>query len=93
MTTPSLPVQRIVCARTGGPEVLELHTATLAAPQAHEVRIRHEAIGVNFLDVYVRTGLYPTEAPFTLGGEAAGVIEAIGSEVRGRMEGRSNRAP
>ena len=87
MTTPSLPVQRIVCARTGGPEVLELHTATLAAPQAHEVRIRHEAIGVNFLDVYVRSGLYPTEAPFTPGVEAAGVIEAIGSEVSGMQVG------
>lgn len=81
MTTPSLHVQRIVCARTGGPEVLEVQTSVLDAPQAHEVQIRHQAIGVNFLDVYVRSGLYPTTAPFTPGVEAAGVVEAVGSAV------------
>ena len=63
---------------TGGPEVLQLDDVTLAAPGAGEARVRHGAIGVNFLDTYHRSGLYPLPMPAGLGSEAAGVIEALG---------------
>ncbi|HUB85411.1 MAG TPA: quinone oxidoreductase [Rhizomicrobium sp.] len=67
--------------KTGGPEVLTLEDVDLAAPGAGEVRVRHTAIGVNFIDTYQRSGLYPVSLPFTLGQEAAGVVEAVGRGV------------
>ena len=62
----------------GGPEVLEYREVELAAPGEGEARVAHRAIGVNFIDVYHRTGLYPLTLPSGLGGEGAGVVTAVG---------------
>jgi NADPH2:quinone reductase len=74
-------VKAIRMSRTGGPEVLEYVDVELGAPGAGEARVRHEAIGVNFIDVYFRTGLYSQPLPGWLGKEAAGVVEAVGDGV------------
>ena len=66
----------------GSPDVLEREPIELAPPASDEVRLRHTAIGLNFIDTYHRTGLYPLPLPLTLGREAAGIVEAVGSEVR-----------
>ena len=72
----------IVQSVAGGPEVLEWRDATVGAPAAGEVLLRHTAIGLNYIDVYVRNGAYPMMTmPGTPGMEAAGVIEALGSGV------------
>src|SRR5690606_14720788 len=68
-------------ARTGGPEVLTFEQVEIGAPGPEEVRLTQSAIGVNCIDVYGRTGLYPTELPSGLGFEAAGVVDAVGSAV------------
>jgi NADPH2:quinone reductase len=68
-------------AKTGGPEVLELKEIDLPPPRAGEVRVRHVAIGVNFIDTYQRSGLYPVPLPSGLGLEAAGEVEATGENV------------
>ncbi len=65
----------------GGPEVLRLVEAPEPAPGPGEVLIRQRAIGVNFLDVYQRSGVYPTPLPSRLGSEAAGIVEAVGEGV------------
>jgi len=65
----------------GGPEVMQLVDVEVGAPGAGEVRIRHHACGLNYIDVYQRTGLYPNAMPLTLGMEGAGVIEAVGEGV------------
>ncbi|MFT3812548.1 MAG: quinone oxidoreductase [Acidovorax sp.] len=65
----------------GGPEVLELADVPVGEPGPGEVRIRHRAIGLNFIDVYHRTGLYPLKMPAGIGMEGAGVIEAVGPGV------------
>jgi NADPH2:quinone reductase len=65
----------------GGPEALVLEDVPDPRPQPEEALIRIEAAGVNFIDVYHRTGLYPLPLPFTPGSEGAGVVEAVGSEV------------
>jgi len=65
----------------GGPEVMQLVDVEVGAPGPGEVRIRHHACGLNFIDVYQRTGLYPNTLPMTLGMEAAGVVEAVGPGV------------
>ncbi|CUA83241.1 NADPH:quinone reductase or related Zn-dependent oxidoreductase [Gulbenkiania indica] len=70
-------------ARTGGPEVLASEAVEVGVPGPGEVRIRHTAIGVNFIDTYQRSGLYPLALPSGLGQEAAGVIEAVGDGVTG----------
>lgn len=67
----------------GGPEVLRNEELEPGKPATHEVQIRHTAIGVNYIDVYERTGLYPGELPRGLGREAAGVITALGRGARG----------
>jgi NADPH2:quinone reductase len=67
--------------KVGGPEVLQLEDITLAQPGPGQVRIRHTAIGVNFIDTYHRSGLYKLPLPSGLGSEAAGVVEALGSGV------------
>jgi len=64
--------------QTGGPEVLGLEEFDPGKPAAGEVQLRHTAIGLNFIDVYDRTGLYPMPLPAGLGREAAGVITALG---------------
>jgi NADPH:quinone reductase len=74
-------VRAVVIRRTGGPEVMELETIELGAPGPGEARVRHHAIGVNFIDTYHRSGLYSIPLPYILGDEAAGVVEAIGPGV------------
>ena len=68
---------------TGGPDVMQLAEVQLAKPKAGEVRIRHTAIGLNYIDTYHRSGLYPIALPGGIGLEAAGVIEALGDGVKG----------
>lgn len=65
----------------GGPDVLHLESVELPDLLDHEVRFLHKAIGVNFIDSYYRTGLYPTTLPSGVGAEASGVVEAVGKEV------------
>jgi len=72
---------RLVVRQPGGPEAIEREEWSPAAPAAGELLIRHEAIGVNFIDIYHRTGLYPLPLPTGLGSEAAGVVEAVGEGV------------
>jgi NADPH2:quinone reductase len=67
----------------GGPEVLRNEQLETTKPEAHEVQLRHTAIGVNYIDVYERTGLYPVDLPSGLGREAAGIITALGRGVSG----------
>ena len=67
--------------KQGGPEVLQLDEIPVGEPGAGQVRIRHTAIGVNFLDTYQRSGLYPMQVPQVAGNEGAGVVEALGSGV------------
>jgi NADPH2:quinone reductase len=68
-------------ARTGGPEVLQPEDVTLPAPGAGEAQVRQHAVGVNFIDVYHRTGVYPVPLPSGIGMEGAGVVEAVGAGV------------
>ena len=67
--------------QTGGPEVLRWEEVSLPDPADHEVRVRHYAVGLNFIDIYHRSGLYPVPLPSGLGLEGAGVVEAVGSAV------------
>lgn len=71
----------VVVRSHGGPEVIELVDADAPDPGKGEVRIRQHAIGLNFIDIYFRTGLYPSTLPHGLGFEAAGVVEAVGADV------------
>jgi NADPH2:quinone reductase len=71
----------------GGPEVLKWEEVALPPPGAREVRVRHTAIGLNFSDVYLRTGLYARPLPTGVGSEAAGVVEQVGRSVRGLKPG------
>jgi NADPH2:quinone reductase len=72
---------------TGGPEVMRLEQVETPPPGRGEVLLRQTAIGVNFMDIYHRTGLYKQALPFGLGGEAAAVVEAVGDEVTLFKEG------
>jgi NADPH2:quinone reductase len=67
--------------QTGGPEVLQLVEVDTPSPGPGQILIRHQAVGVNFIDTYHRTGLYPVKLPSGLGGEGAGVVEAVGEGV------------
>jgi NADPH2:quinone reductase len=71
----------VIIEEFGGPEVLRIVDLEPGDPGPGEVRIRHERVGLNFIDVYYRTGLYPLRLPHALGMEAAGVIEAVGEGV------------
>ena len=66
----------------GGPEVLTLEEIPVPEPIAGEARVKIEAIGVNFIDIYQRTGLYPLQTPFILGMEGAGVVDEVGEGVK-----------
>lgn len=66
--------------QTGGPEVLRWEEVALAEPAANEARVAHAAVGLNFIDIYYRTGRYPISLPSGIGLEGAGVIEAIGTD-------------
>ena len=65
----------------GGPEVLQWQEVEVGEPAAGEVRVKNHAVGLNFIDVYHRTGLYPLEMPSGIGLEGAGVVEAVGADV------------
>ena len=65
----------------GGPEVLQWQEVEVGEPVAGEVRVKNHAVGLNFIDVYHRTGLYPLEMPSGIGLEGAGVVEAVGADV------------
>src|SRR5690606_33632950 len=67
--------------RHGGPEALTLEETTVAAPGPGEALVKQTAIGVNFIDVYHRTGLYPLPLPSGIGQEGAGVVQAVGDGV------------
>lgn len=68
--------------KTGGPEVLKLEDVDVPAPGPNDVTIAQQAIGINFIDIYFRTGLYPNPMPSGLGFEGAGVVDAVGSDVK-----------
>ena len=68
--------------RTGGPEVLQLEDVEVGDPGAGQIKIRHRAIGLNFIEVYFRKGVYPAELPFTPGNEGAGDVVAVGKGVK-----------
>ena len=76
-------VKAIRIEEFGGPEVLQWREVEVGEPGAGEVRLRHTAVGLNFIDTYHRSGLYPLELPSGLGSEAAGVVEALGAGVEG----------
>ncbi len=80
-------MKAIVVPSHGGPEQLKLEEVPVPVPAAGQVLIRIAAVGVNFIDVYQRTGLYPTTPPFTPGLEAAGVVEQVGPDVTGFTPG------
>jgi NADPH2:quinone reductase len=67
--------------KQGGPEVMQYDDVQVGDPGPGQVRIRHTAIGVNFVDVYQRSGLYPMQVPMVAGNEAAGVVDAVGQGV------------
>jgi NADPH2:quinone reductase len=71
----------IQAVRTGGPEVLEVVDLPRPEPGPGQIRVRHEAVGLNFIDTYHRSGLYPVKMPAVLGQEGAGVVEAVGEGV------------
>ncbi|MCC2635907.1 MAG: qor [Ramlibacter sp.] len=68
--------------KNGGPEEMEIVDVQVGEPGPGEIRIRHKAVGLNFIDVYQRTGLYQLPMPLTLGMEASGVVEAVGDGVK-----------
>jgi NADPH:quinone reductase len=67
---------------TGGPKVLRWEKVEVGEPGPGDARVRHTAIGLNYVDTYVRSGLYPASLPSGLGTEAAGVVEAVGPGVQ-----------
>ena len=75
-------MKAIEISKNGGPEVLELKDIKLDSPEKDEVKIEHKAIGLNYIDTYHRSGLYPLKLPSGIGAEGAGVIKEIGSNVK-----------
>ncbi|HEY1144174.1 MAG TPA: quinone oxidoreductase [Sphingomicrobium sp.] len=80
-------VHAIRVHQAGGPEALQWEEVDVGDPGTGQVRIRQEAAGLNYIDVYHRTALYPQPLPFTPGVEGAGVVEAVGDRVSGLQEG------
>ncbi len=76
-------VHAIRFAETGGPEVLRWESVEVPDPGPGHVRVRHTAVGLNFVDTYFRSGLYPAQLPSGLGVEAAGVVEGVGPDTPG----------
>lgn len=71
----------VQAVRTGGPEVLEVVDLPLPSPGPGQILVRHQAVGLNYIDTYHRSGLYPVKTPLVIGLEAAGVVEAVGEGV------------
>ena len=74
-------------SKTGGPEVLKYEKLSISEPKESEVLIKHSAIGLNFIDTYHRSGLYPVPLPSGIGLEGAGIIEKVGPGVKNFKEG------
>merc|ERR1712023_521289 len=72
----------IIITKNGGPEVLELQDVNVSAPGPDEIKVTNHAIGLNYIDTYHRSGLYPVELPSNIGIEGAGIIEKIGPDVK-----------
>ena len=95
-------VQAIRFAKTGGPEVLEWQQVEVGKPGDGQVRLRHTSVGLNYIDTYHRSGLYPVQMPSGIGLEAAGVVESVvdavairktrGHAAHGRGADRGRRA-
>src|SRR5262249_62153920 len=82
--------------KSGGPEVLVSEPVPIGKPGPGEARVRHTAVGVNFVDIYIRTGLYPAVLPSGLGTEAAGVVEEVGpgvDHIKAAERGADGRGP
>jgi len=75
-------MKAVIISKVGGPEVLELKDIELEDPKSNEVLIKNKAIGLNYIDTYHRSGLYPVELPSNIGIEGAGIIEKIGPNVK-----------
>ena len=75
-------MKAIQISKNGSPEVLELKDITLDKPGADEVTIEHKAIGLNYIDTYHRSGLYPLKLPSGIGAEGAGIIKEVGSNIK-----------
>ena len=80
--------QAIRIHETGGPEVMKWEEISVPAPAAGEVRLRQTAVGLNFIDTYHRSGLYPIDMPAVLGMEGAGIVVELGGGVQGLQEGQ-----
>jgi NADPH2:quinone reductase len=78
---------RMIIRGHGGPETIEREDCTFLLPSAGELLLETEAIGLNFIDVYYRTGLYPADLPMTLGSESAGTVIQVGEGVEGFAPG------
>ncbi|MFN3614068.1 MAG: quinone oxidoreductase family protein [Rubrimonas sp.] len=76
-----MSLRKVIVEAPGGPEAMKLVEAQAGEPGPGEIRIRHRAVGLNFIDVYHRSGVYPLPMPLNLGMEAAGVVEAVGAGV------------
>ena len=74
-------MKAVVISKTGGPEVLEIKDIKIEDPKSGEVLIKNKAIGLNYIDTYHRSGLYPVELPSNIGIEGAGIIEKVGPDV------------
>src|SRR6267142_5161943 len=83
----NLMTHAIQIRQTGGPEVLHWTPIDVGEPGSGQVRLRQAAAGLNYIDVYHRTGYYPQPLPFVPGLEGAGTVEAIGQDVRGLKVG------
>ena len=75
-------MKAVEISKTGGPEVLEIKEITLDKPGVNEVTIEHKAIGLNYIDTYHRSGLYPLKLPTGIGAEGSGIIRKIGSNIK-----------
>ncbi len=75
-------MKAINISKNGGPEVLELREISLGNPKSDEVTIEHKAIGLNYIDTYHRSGLYPLKLPTGIGAEGAGIITKLGSDIK-----------
>lgn len=80
-------VRVVQVAENGGPDVMQVADLPLPPPGKGEVQVEHRAIGLNYIDTYFRSGLYPASVPFVPGNEAAGVIAAVGPGVKGFRKG------
>jgi NADPH2:quinone reductase len=80
-------VKAVQIQKAGGPEVMEYTDVEVGKPGPGEVRIRHTAIGLNFIDIYTRSGLYPVPMPNAIGREGAGVVLEVGAKVKGLKKG------